>query len=75
MLHDIATDPEVLGAKNVKRNRRALAFVGILVGAVAGGFIAEGTRRMQVPLWIAGALKLLVTGAWVLWPQADLGIV
>lgn len=71
MLHDIATDPALLGSLrgNVKRNRRVLAFVGILVGAVAGGFITETTTEMQVPLWIAGGLKMCVTCAWLVWPE------
>ena len=71
MLHDISTDPALLGPlrKNIKRNRRVLAFVAILVGAVAGGFISEKTRRMQVPLWIAGGIKLCVASAWLLWPE------
>ena len=71
MLHDISADPALLAplGKNIKRNRRVLAFVGILVGAVAGGFIAETTGRMQVPLWIAGGIKLVVTSAWMLWPK------
>lgn len=71
MLHDISTDPALLGPlrKNVKRNRRVLAFVAILVGAVAGGFISEKTRRMQIPLWIAGGIKLCVASAWMLWPE------
>ena len=71
MLHDISSDPALLAplGKNVKRNRRVLAFVGILVGAVAGGFIAETTGRMQVPLWIAGGIKLVVTSAWMMWPK------
>ncbi|CAF9924107.1 MAG: hypothetical protein ALECFALPRED_002685 [Alectoria fallacina] len=71
MLHDISTDPALLGPlrQNMKRNRRVLAFAGILLGAVAGGFIAEGTRRMQIPLWIAGGLKLCVASAWIVWPE------
>ncbi len=71
MLHDISTDPALFGPlrQNIKRNRRILAFVGILVGAVAGGFISESTRRMQIPLWIAGGIKLCVTSAWIVWPQ------
>lgn len=71
MLHDISTDPALLGPlrQNLKRNRRVLAFVGILAGAVAGGFISEGTRRMQIPLWIAGGIKLLIASAWVVWPE------
>ena len=77
MLHDISTDPALLGPlrQNIKRNRRVLAFVGILVGAVAGGFISENTRRMQIPLWIAGAIKLVVTSAWVVWPAKEVSAV
>ena len=72
MLHDIASDPEVLGSlrKHPKRNRRVVAFVGILVGAVAGGFIGESSGRMQVPLWIAGGLKLCISVAWLIWPAS-----
>ena len=71
MLHDIATDPKLLSAPqaNVKRNRRVLAFVMILVGAVAGGFISEATGRMQIPLWIAGGIKLMITLAWTFWRE------
>ena len=72
MLHDIAVDPKLTAglSQNVKRNRRLCAFLGILIGALAGGFISEGTKRMQVPLWIAGGIKLGVTLAWTAWPQA-----
>ena len=77
MLHDISTDPALLGPlrQNMKRNRRVSAFVGILVGAVAGGFISERTRRMQIPLWIAGGIKLCITGAWMLWPERKVSVV
>lgn len=77
MLHDISTDPALLGPlrQNIKRNRRVLAFTGILSGAVAGGFISEGTRRMQIPLWIAGGLKLCVASAWVVWPEQKVSAV
>ena len=70
MLHDISTDPKLLSPPraNVKRNRRLLAFFGILVGAVVGGFIAEATGKVQVPLWVAGAIKIVITVAWMLWP-------
>ena len=77
MLHDISTDPALFGplSKNIKRNRRVLAFVGILAGAVAGGFIAEKTRRIQIPLWIAGGIKLCVTSAWMVWPEKKVSVV
>ena len=72
MLCDLASDPQLVGGwkSNIKRNRRALAFAMILVGAVAGGFISEGSGKMQIVLWIAGSLKVLITGAWMLWPES-----
>ena len=75
MIHDITTDRGLLAPvrSNVKRNRRVIGFFTLLVGAVAGGFIAEGTKRMQVPLWIAGAIKMGITIAWMLWPQRKVG--
>ncbi|KAI4125637.1 MAG: hypothetical protein LQ341_006957 [Variospora aurantia] len=69
MLHDIFTDEKLLAKANVKRNRRVVAFFSILIGAISGGFIGEGTQRMQIPLWIAGGVKLGITLAWVLWPE------
>lgn len=77
MLHDISTDPALLGPlrQNMKRNRRVLAFVGILAGAVAGGFISQGTERMQIPLWIAGGIKLCLACAWMVWPEHRVNMV
>ena len=69
MLHDIFTDQKIVAKDNVKRNRRILAFFAILIGAICGGFIGEGTSQMQVPLWIAGGIKSAVTLAWVIWPE------
>ncbi|KAL8669330.1 MAG: hypothetical protein Q9168_006076 [Polycauliona sp. 1 TL-2023] len=69
MLHDIFADRNALARDNLKRNRRVLAFFAILTGAICGGFIGEGTRRMQTSLWLAGGLKLIVTLAWALWSE------
>lgn len=77
MLHDITTDPALLGPlrQNMKRNRRVLAFGGILAGAVAGGWISEHTRRVQIPLWLAGGIKLGITSAWMVWPEKKISAV
>ena len=71
MICDLASDPKLVGGwkTNIKRNRRALAFVMILVGAIVGGFISEASGYMQHVLWAAGGLKVLITVAWVLWPS------
>ena len=72
MLCDLASDPNLAGPfkGNVKRNRRTFAFLGILLGAVVGGFIEEGTGQLGVVLWIAGSLKVLITVAWMFWPES-----
>ena len=76
MLCDLASDPKLTSSwkKNIKRNRRFLAFFAILIGAIIGGFTAEGTGRMQTVLWIAGTLKVAITISWMLWPVEELPI-
>lgn len=70
VLCDFASDPAIASPlrANVKRNRRVLAFSGILVGAVAGGWISKATGEIQTVLWIAGGIKTIVTISWMLWP-------
>lgn len=70
LLCDTAADPELFArlTANVKRNRRVLAFVGILSGAVAGGWIARATGGVQTALWVAAGVKVCVAGSWVVWP-------
>ena len=73
MIHDFATDPILLApwSKNPKRNYRLAAFAATLVGAVAGGFVSIKTGKMQSTLWVVGALKLGIAGAWVVWPAEE----
>ena len=71
LIYDFGSDPG-LGSplsQNVKRNRRGLAFVGILLGAVVGGWVSRSTDRMENALWIAAAVKMLVTVSLAAWPQ------
>ena len=71
-LHDVAADPRLLvrWAENEKRNQRVGAFVAVVVGAVAGGFLSVSTGRMQTTLWVVGGLKLGIAAAWARWPAA-----
>lgn len=73
VLCDFASDPEITRplAANVKRNRRALAFLGILAGAVAGGWLSRVTGQMQTALWVAGGIKAAVVVAWICWPKTS----
>ena len=77
MLCDLASDPNLAGSlkSNVKRNRRAMAFLTILVGAIVGGFISEGSGKVEVVLWIAFGLKVLISFAWMCWPAKKSSVV
>lgn len=71
VLCDFASDPKLTAplCANAKRNRRALGFLGILVGAVAGGWISKAAGQIQSVLWLAGGIKFLISVSWMLWPQ------
>ena len=73
LIYDFGSDPELFGplTHNVKRNRRGLAFFGILVGAIVGGWVARSTGRMEPVIWIAGGVKSLVTTSLIVWPQKE----
>lgn len=71
LLCDLASDPLLFGhlTANAKRNRRVLAFAGILVGGIAGGFISSRRGEVMAPLWIASGVKLCITMSWIVWPE------
>ena len=71
VLCDLVSDPQLVAgwSSNIKRNRRTLAFLGILVGAVVGGWVCGRKERIQGPLQVVGVLKMMVTIAWVVWPE------
>jgi len=64
---DLASDPNILERDNVKRNRRAGAIIGILIGGIAGGWISRSSAGMSVSLWIAAGIKLLIAFSWSIW--------
>lgn len=70
---DLFNDPKLFApwAENPKRNRRASAVVLMLIGAIAGGWLARSQAGMSAALWIGGAIKFGIAVAWVFWkPRA-----
>lgn len=73
VLCDFASDPALAAplTGNIKRNRRALGFFGILAGAVAGGWISREAGEIHSVLWMAAGIKVFITASWVFWPKAE----
>lgn len=73
LLCDLASDTKLLAPlrDNVKRNRRAAAFVLTLLGAIAGGWLTKWTMTVASSLWLVGGVKMLIVFAFVMWPAAD----
>lgn len=74
---DLFNDPKLFApwSANPKRNRRASAVVLMLIGAIAGGWLARSNAGMSSALWIAGAIKLGIAVAWVLWKSKEVKLV
>ena len=70
LLCDLWRDPKLFAplGKNPKRNRRAAGFALMLIGGIVGGWISKATGTVAVSIWIAGALKTVITAAWCAWP-------
>jgi hypothetical protein len=64
---DLASDPKLLKADNVKRNRRVAAVVTLLLGGIAGGWISRSKAGLSTSLWIAAAIKLGIACSWSVW--------
>lgn len=70
---DLASDPKLFKADNVKRNRRAAAVVSILLGGIVGGWISRSSAGLSTNLWIAAAIKMAIALSWSLWtPEAPM---
>ncbi|KAI1378511.1 hypothetical protein F4677DRAFT_413613 [Hypoxylon crocopeplum] len=67
LLCDLVSDEGILQPlrENVKRNRRALAFVLTLLGAICGGWVSKATGAVQPSLWFVAAIKAVITLTWL----------
>lgn len=73
MLYDFGSDPGLFDGlrNNAARNRRFFGFCMLLTGAIAGGWITKRSSYITIPMWIAGAIKIGIAGAWVIWPAEE----
>ncbi|CAK7237611.1 hypothetical protein SBRCBS47491_010043 [Sporothrix bragantina] len=68
---DLFSDPKLFVSvrTNAKRNRRVAAAVLTLVGGIVGGWLQRSRGGMPAALWIAAAIKLVISLAWLVWPS------
>jgi uncharacterized membrane protein YoaK (UPF0700 family) len=66
---DLGNDPNLFEplASNWPRNRRFSAVVLLLLGAIIGGWLSRTNSGLAAALWLAAAIKLVLTFAWVFW--------
>ncbi|KAJ5413757.1 hypothetical protein N7509_000384 [Penicillium cosmopolitanum] len=67
LLCDLMSDPKLFLLRNDKRDRRIIAFVLTLAGAIVGGWVTKATGNIAPILWLAAGIKFLVAGSWGMW--------
>lgn len=67
LLCDLMSDPKLFLLRNEKRDRRMIAFVLTLVGAIVGGWVTKATGDIAPILWLAAGIKFIVALAWGFW--------
>lgn len=72
---DLFSDANIFAGltKNVERNRRMLAPLCLLLGAVLGGYWSHSSIGLAGALYTAVGLKFLIVIAWGLWKRAPDG--
>lgn len=63
---DLASDPNLLGLHNIKRNRRAAAVLAILAGGIIGGWLSRSKAQMSSALWLAAGIKMAISVSWLM---------
>lgn len=67
LLCDLMSDPKLFLLRNEKRDRRVIAFVLTLVGAIIGGWITKATQQIGPVLWLSAGIKVILAGVWGFW--------
>jgi hypothetical protein len=71
LLCDLMGDSGLFLVNNQKRNRRVVAFVLTLIGAIAGGWITKATGNIWPTLWLVAGIKSAIVMAWVFWAETS----
>ena len=67
LLCDLMSDPKLFLLRNEKRDRRVVAFLLTLIGAIVGGWVTKATGEIPPILWLSAGIKLLVAVSWGFW--------
>ncbi|KAJ5678548.1 uncharacterized protein N7477_004181 [Penicillium maclennaniae] len=67
LLCDLMSDPKLFLLRNEKRDRRVVAFILTLIGAIVGGWVTKATGEIAPTLWLSAGIKLAVVIAWGFW--------
>lgn len=67
LLCDLMSDPKLFFLRNEKRDRRVIAFVLTLVGAIVGGWVTKATEDIAPILWLSAGIKFIVAFSWGFW--------
>lgn len=70
LLCDLLIDQRLFARDNPKRNRRVACFVTLILGAMTAGGLYKMTN-MSASLWLAFALKVVMTVAWAFWEGVE----
>ncbi|KLJ09128.1 hypothetical protein EMPG_15453 [Blastomyces silverae] len=74
--YDLGSEPGILKplTTNKARNQRITSIIGVVGGAVVGGFLAKSTGRISPALWIVAGCKLAISVIWLFWKQAQVKV-
>ncbi|KAJ5746751.1 hypothetical protein N7520_011933 [Penicillium odoratum] len=67
LLCDLMSDPKLFFLRNEKRDRRIVAFILTMVGAIVGGWVTKATAQISPVLWLAAGIKFSVALCWGFW--------
>lgn len=71
LLCDLVSDPKLFLIRNEKRDRRVVAFVLTLIGAIAGGWITKATADISPVLWLGAGIKMAISICWMFWNNQE----